>query len=292
MTLATGATGRVTRIIRFLSEGKVYMGEQPPAGSREAAVVSGDIYSPQGVERTGEVRLVEQLLAPVVPTQIFCIGLNYMKHYNESAKKRGIPLPEKPAIFVKAVSSLNNPEGPVWIPKLPRGGEMDYEVELAVVIGRACKDVPAADALNYVAGYTVSNDFTSRHWQKNSGAGQWNKGKSFDTFTPLGPALVTPDVLADPQALDVSCSVNGEVRQSSNTKDMIHSVATIIEWLSTDMTLTPGTVILTGTPEGVAAGMAKPDWLKPGDIVETTIEKIGSIRNYITTPLEIGAAKM
>eukprot|EP01059_Diplonema_ambulator_P008126 TRINITY_DN17658_c0_g1_i1.p1 TRINITY_DN17658_c0_g1~~TRINITY_DN17658_c0_g1_i1.p1 ORF type:complete len:303 (+),score=65.53 TRINITY_DN17658_c0_g1_i1:70-909(+) len=272
----------VTRIIRFLSEGKVYYGEQQRGMGNAAEILTGDIF--KGLERTGEVKPVEVLLSPIVPREIFCIGLNYMKHYEESAKGRGIPLPEKPSIFMKSLASLNRPEAPVYMPKLELGEHLDYEVELAFVIGKLCKDVKRDDALNYVLGYTVGNDVTSRHWQKNAGAGQWIKGKSFDTLCPLGPVLVTAQSITDPQTLNVKTRVNGELRQNSNTKDMIFSVAEIIEWLSTDMTLYPGTVVMTGTAEGVAAGKENPPWLVPGDVVECEIERIGTLRNFIASP--------
>ncbi|KAJ9446116.1 hypothetical protein DIPPA_27862 [Diplonema papillatum] len=282
----------ITRIIRFLSkDGKVYLGEQPPPGARAATVLEGNVF--ETLARTDKTAVIDRLLSPIVPTEIFCIGLNYLKHFEESAKLRGHTLPEKPAIFCKSRASLNHPESPVWIPRLPRGDELDYEVELAFVIGKTCRNVSKETALSYVHGYTVGNDVSSRHWQKNAGAGQWNKGKSFDTFTPLGPVLVTTDEIMDPQKLVLRSIVNGEVRQNSNTSDMIFSVAQIIEWLSTEQTLLPGTVVLTGTPEGVAAGMKQPKWLKSGDIVECDIESIGILRNFICdAPADLLTSKM
>ena len=272
----------ITRIIRFVSEGSVFLGEEPPAGRVDATVLEGCLFEGT-LQRTARTRRVDKLLAPLQPQQIFCIGLNYIDHFQESAAGRGISLPEKPSIFVKANSSLNHPDSQVWIPaNLPEKGEqVDYEVELAIVIGKHCRNATKANALDYVAGYTVANDVTNRHWQKNSGASQWVKGKSFDTFSPLGPVLVTSEEIPDPSNLKLSCSVNGEVRQNSNTSCMIHPVVNIIEWLSTEQTLLPGTVIMTGTPEGVAAGMEKPKWLVHGDIVEASIEKIGTLRSFI-----------
>eukprot|EP01064_Diplonema_japonicum_P006652 TRINITY_DN14498_c1_g2_i1.p1 TRINITY_DN14498_c1_g2~~TRINITY_DN14498_c1_g2_i1.p1 ORF type:complete len:281 (+),score=68.15 TRINITY_DN14498_c1_g2_i1:49-891(+) len=272
----------ISRVIRFMSKGKVYLGEEPKKGARAAEVLQGHIFGQ--LSKTGEVRHIDRVLSPLVPREIYCIGLNYMKHYMESAKGRGIELPEKPAVFMKSIGSLNDPESPVWMPQLEHGQSLDYEVELAFVIGKICKNVKKEDALKYVLGYMVSNDVTSRHWQKNAGAGQWVKGKSFDTFSPMGPSLVMASAIPDPQALKVTTRVNGETRQDSNTKDMIFTVAEIIEWLSTDMTLHPGTVVMTGTPEGVAAGMAVPRWLKPGDLVECEIEKLGTLRNFVMTP--------
>eukprot|EP01064_Diplonema_japonicum_P006653 TRINITY_DN14498_c1_g2_i2.p1 TRINITY_DN14498_c1_g2~~TRINITY_DN14498_c1_g2_i2.p1 ORF type:complete len:296 (+),score=78.67 TRINITY_DN14498_c1_g2_i2:44-889(+) len=272
----------ISRVIRFLSEGQVYLGEEPANKSdREAEVLEGDIH--QGLTRTGTTRPVERNLAPLIPREILCIGLNYMKHFEEATKGQ-IPLPDKPTVFMKSLSSLNDPESPVWMPQLEHGQSLDYEVELAFVIGKICKNVKKEDALKYVLGYMVSNDVTSRHWQKNAGAGQWVKGKSFDTFSPMGPSLVMASAIPDPQALKVTTRVNGETRQDSNTKDMIFTVAEIIEWLSTDMTLHPGTVVMTGTPEGVAMGMDPPKWLQVGDVVECEVESLGTLRNFVTTP--------
>ena len=274
------ARTQATRIIRFLSaEGKVLYGEEPRSGHRFADVLEGGIAD--GWTKTGKQAMIDTMLSPIIPTEIFCIGLNYMKHYQESALGRGIPLPEKPAIFAKALSSLNHHDRPVWIPALERGAELDYEVELTFIIGKPCRNVTPEEALDYVLGYTVGNDVSSRFWQKNAGAGQWIKGKSFDTFSPLGPVLVTSQEIKDPQKLQVSTRVNGELRQNSNTADMIFPIRDIISWMSQDTTLLPGTVVMTGTPEGVAAGMKKPKWLKFGDVVECEIEKIGTLRNFI-----------
>eukprot|EP01060_Flectonema_neradi_P010832 TRINITY_DN1791_c1_g1_i4.p1 TRINITY_DN1791_c1_g1~~TRINITY_DN1791_c1_g1_i4.p1 ORF type:complete len:305 (+),score=96.09 TRINITY_DN1791_c1_g1_i4:67-915(+) len=274
------AAPKATRIIRFLSaEGNVVFGEEPKKGCRFADVLEGSIAD--GWTKTGKQAMIDTMLSPIVPTEIFCIGLNYMKHYHESAAGRGIPLPDKPSIFAKALSSLNHHDRPVWIPALERGDELDYEVEFTFVIGKPCRNVSPDEALDYVLGYTVGNDVSSRHWQKNAGAGQWIKGKSFDTFSPIGPVLVTTDEIKDPQALQIITRVNGEVRQNSNTSDMIFPVREIISWMSKDMTLLPGTVVMTGTPEGVAAGMPEPKWLKSGDVVECEIEKIGTLRNFI-----------
>jgi len=218
------------------------------------------------------------------PADILCIGLNYMKHWEESAKIRQIPLPERPVLFMKSGSALNHPEGDIWFPQLPNGETLDWEVELAIVIKKPCRNVKKEEALDYVLGYTVANDVSCRHWQTKAGADQWIKGKSFDTFAPLGPVLVTSQAIPNPQKLRVQTRVNGVTQQDSNTADMIFTCAQIIEWLSTDMTLRPGTVIMTGTPQGVAGGRTPPNWLKVGDIVECEIEKIGVLRNKVVTP--------
>ena len=158
---------------------------------------------------------------------------------------------------------------------------MDYEGELAVVIGKPARDVSEKEALNYVLGYTVSNDISARRWQIQGGGGQWCRGKGFDTFCPLGPSLLTPDELGDPQKLHIQTRLNGEVMQDSNTSHMIHSVASLIAFLSQDTTLLPGTVILTGTPSGVGSARDPRIFLKDGDIIEVEIEKIGVLRNPV-----------
>ena len=158
---------------------------------------------------------------------------------------------------------------------------MDYECELAVVIGKPCKNVRRAQALDYVLGYTCSNDVSARDWQVKRGGGQWSRGKSFDTFSPLGPCLVTPDDIGNPNQLAISTMINGEVMQDWNTNDMIFDVPTLIEFLSGSTTLLPGTVILTGTPHGVGMARKPPRWLRPGDSVSIKIEKIGILTNSV-----------
>jgi 2-keto-4-pentenoate hydratase/2-oxohepta-3-ene-1,7-dioic acid hydratase in catechol pathway len=159
--------------------------------------------------------------------------------------------------------------------------QVDYEVELAVIIGKAAKDVPTARAFDYVLGYTIGNDVSARRWQKHGGGGQWVRGKSFDTFCPLGPELVTKDLVPDPQQLRLQCFLNGELMQDANTADMIFSVAELIEYLSSGMTLLPGTVIMSGTPSGVGFARQPPVYLKPGDNLELKIDNLGTLRNPV-----------
>ena len=210
------------------------------------------------------------------PGKFVAIGLNYSDH----AAETGAAIPEHPILFFKANSAVVGPNDDV---SMPRGSvSTDWEVELGVVIGKAAKYVSEADALEYVAGYCIINDVSERHFQTNL-TGQWTKGKSCDTFGPTGPWLVTRDDIPDPQNLDMTLDVNGNRRQTGNTKTMIFTVAEIIEHLSGLMTLHPGDVISTGTPPGVAMGMKpKPVYLKAGDVMDLHIEGLGQQRQTVT----------
>lgn len=209
--------------------------------------------------------------APIVrPSKIICIGLNYRDH----AAETGATLPTEPKIFSKATSALSGPFDPVRIP--PGSAHTDWEAELAVVIGTRAAYVSEADALSHVAGYAVMNDYSERHWQKDRG-GQWIKGKSFDSFAPLGPCLVTRDEVPNPQSLRIWLKKNGELRQESNTAEMVFSVATIVSYLSQCMSLLPGDIISTGTPAGVGLGRIPPEFLAPGDRIELGIDGIGEM---------------
>ncbi len=200
--------------------------------------------------------------------KVLCIGLNYSDHAAES----GMEPPDEPILFLKATSALSGPNDPIVI---PRGAEtVDWEVELGVVIGRAAKYVTEDEALSHVAGYCVFNDVSERSFQMERG-GQWTKGKSCDGFGPVGPWLVTPDEVGDPQNLTLELKVNGEVMQKGSTATMIFPVAQIISYLSQMMTLHPGDIIATGTPPGVGMGMHPKRYLKPGDVVEASIEGLG-----------------
>ncbi|RZT08842.1 2-keto-4-pentenoate hydratase/2-oxohepta-3-ene-1,7-dioic acid hydratase (catechol pathway) [Duganella sp. CF402] len=206
--------------------------------------------------------------------QFVAIGLNYRKHAEES----GLPLPAEPIVFTKAITSLSGANDDIV---LPRGSEQtDWEIELAVVIGTTARSVSEADALGYVAGYCAANDVSERHWQIHRN-GQWGKGKSFDSFGPVGPWLVTADEIPDPQTLDMELRVNGEIRQASNTSDMIFTVAQIVSYLSQFMTLLPGDVIVTGTPAGVGLGMTPQQFLKKGDVVSIAIAQLGTQTQHV-----------
>ncbi len=263
------------RIVRFVDErDQIRYGHSYESGA--AALLERDIFS--GLRLTGETCRVKKLLAPVAPPAIFGIGLNYRQH----AAETGMEEPRYPVLFMKNPASVAHPADPIVLhPSCMEPPEVDYEAELAVVIGRAAKDVAAADALDYVIGYTVANDVSARRWQGKRGAGQWVRGKSFDTFCPLGPELVTADELTDPQKLRVTCKLNGQVMQDANTSDMIFSVAELIAYLSTGATLLPGSVILTGTPSGVGFTRKPPVFLMPGDTVEVSVEGIGTLSNPV-----------
>jgi len=223
----------------------------------------------------------DERLAPIEPPDIFCIGLNYRRH----AAEMGSDLPEHPVVFMKPGSALNHPGAPIVIPAGEMDGpETDSEAELAVVMGmkngRPARDVSVDEALDYVLGYTCGNDVSARRWQKRGGGGQWCRGKGFDSFCPLGPVLVTADAL-DPGNLAITGRLNGEVMQSSHTRDLIFSVAEIVSFLSRDTTLRPGSVILTGTPEGVGVARDPQVFLRDGDVVEVEIEGVGVLANPV-----------
>jgi 2-keto-4-pentenoate hydratase/2-oxohepta-3-ene-1,7-dioic acid hydratase in catechol pathway len=263
------------KIIRFVSGGKVYQGQQ--VDEKRARPIEGDLF---GQYRVGNSELnVDKLLAPVVPADILCIGLNYREHAAES----GSAIPKNPVLFIKGSNTLQNPNDPILIPR--RSSMIDYECELAIVIGKSAKNVSRDRAMDYIFGYTCANDVSSRDWQreKDLGGGQWARGKSFDTFCPLGPAIVTKDEIPNPNALRIRTLLNGQVMQDHTTADMIFDVPALIESLSSTMTLKPGAIILTGTPQGVGFARTPPVWLKGGDVVRIEIEKIGVLENPVTS---------
>ena len=245
--------------------------------------INGDALHP---DRQAELAAIDPASLPVISGnprfgacvgnigKFMCIGLNYSDH----AAETGADIPEHPILFMKATSAVAGANDMVM---LPRGStHTDWEVELGVVIGRACKYVSEAEALDYVAGYCVANDVSERHFQTKL-TGQWTKGKSCDTFGPIGPYLVTKDEIADPQNLELHLDVNGQRMQTGNTSTMIFSVAEIISHLSQMMTLEPGDVISTGTPPGVGMGMNPPVYLKAGDVMDVHIEGLGSQRQQV-----------
>jgi 2-keto-4-pentenoate hydratase/2-oxohepta-3-ene-1,7-dioic acid hydratase in catechol pathway len=262
------------KIIRCLdSKGNSIYASQQPDGS--ALKIAGNIFD--SFNATTEKVEVKKLLAPVRPSSIVCIGLNYRKH----AEETGAKFPEVPIVFSRASTLCKTPVIRSRFQRTCGAKEVDYECELAVVIGRACKNVSRQNALDYVLGYTCSNDVSARDWQMKRSGGQWCRGKSFDTFSPLEPALVTREEISDPNNLKIRTVVSGQVMQDWNTNDMIFNVPALIEFLSGSTTLLPGTVILTGTPHGVGMAQKPPRWLKPGDSVTIEIEKIGALTNPV-----------
>ena len=215
------------------------------------------------------------LLAPILkPGKIIAIGLNYLDHCLEQGKTP----PERPTIFTKFSTAVNHPDGEIrWDPMLTQ--EVDYEAELAVIIGKRAYRVNEADAYDYVAGYTCLNDVTARDLQRSDK--QWVRGKSLDTFAPMGPVMITADELPDPHGLDIRCWVNGELRQDSNTDQLIHTVPGLIAFCSHAFTLEPGDIITTGTPGGVGVFRHPPIFLKPGDEIVVEIESIGRLRSLV-----------
>jgi 2,4-diketo-3-deoxy-L-fuconate hydrolase len=227
---------------------------------------------------SGDLRRVDssvRLGAPICrPSKIVCIGLNYRDH----AAETGQEVPREPVIFFKATSSLSGPNDEVVIPL--GSTKLDWEVELAFVIGREARYVAKRDALDHIAGYVLHNDYSERAFQLERG-GQWVKGKSADTFAPLGPFLVTRDEIPDPGHLDLWLTVNGATRQKSNTEQMVFGVSDLVSYVSQFMTLLPGDVISTGTPPGVGLGMNPPAYLKPGDVVALGIQGLGESRQEV-----------
>ena len=273
------------KLIRFGAEGQEIPGVELMDGSRINVSAFGEDYNEHFFGNSGITRLSEWVrenesecpriskeirLGPPIcrPSKIVCVGLNYAQHAEES----GMAIPNEPVLFFKATSSICGPYDDVIIPK--NSEKTDWEVELAIVIGAKASYVPEAEAMNHIAGYLVHNDISERAFQLEQG-GQWVKGKSADTFAPLGPYLVTPDEVLNPHDLDLWLKVNGETVQSSNTFDLVFGVPTLISYISQYMTLLPGDIISTGTPFGVGLGFNPPRYLKPGDTMELGIDGLG-----------------
>ena len=215
-----------------------------------------------------------RLGSPVAqPSKIICVGKNYAEH----AREGGFDQPESPILFSKTPNSLNGPHDAIRMPRSSR--QVDWEVELAVIVGKKAKRIAAEEAFDYIAGFSVMNDVSGRDAQ--FGDGQWFRGKSFDTFAPLGPALVTLDEAGDVGNLDLAATVNGDVMQEGNTRDLIFSIPFLMAYISQDITLLPGDILSTGTPSGVGIFRDPPIVLKPGDVVECRVDGIGSIANVV-----------
>jgi 2-keto-4-pentenoate hydratase/2-oxohepta-3-ene-1,7-dioic acid hydratase in catechol pathway len=276
------------KLIRFGNPGAEKPGLQLADGKRIDASAFGSDYDEQffggdGLERLAAWAAANAGSAPEVPagtrlgpciarpSKIVCVGLNYADH----AKESGMDIPKEPVLFFKATSSLCGPNDPVVIPR--NSQKTDWEVELAIIIGKKASYVSEADALQHVAGYALHNDYSEREFQLERG-GQWVKGKSCDTFAPLGPFLATPDEIGDPQALPMWLKVNGVTRQNSTTAQMVFGVSQLVSYISQFMSLLPGDVISTGTPPGVGLGFKPPVFLKAGDVVELGVEGLGESR--------------
>jgi len=261
------------RIIRFISGKKIFLGEQ--IDGRSARRIEGNLF--ESFKVADEVLPIDRLLAPLVPTDILCIGLNYRDHAAESSSR----VPANPMLFIKGGNTLNDPGAVIPMPRL--SSEIDFEGELAVIIGKSAKDVSRADALKHVFGYTIANDVTARDWQRNKdlGGGQFARGKSFDGFCPLGPVIMTADEIPYPNTLKIKTTLNGQVMQNDSTTNMIFDVPALIESLSSTMTLREGAIVLTGTPSGVGFARTPPVWMKAGDRISVEIEKIGILENVV-----------
>jgi 2-keto-4-pentenoate hydratase/2-oxohepta-3-ene-1,7-dioic acid hydratase in catechol pathway len=280
------------KLIRFGEPGREKPGVQLPDGTRldasaatrdfDEAFFAGDglrtlnDWLAGGAERAPRIPAGVRLGPPIArPSKIVCIGLNFRDHAAES----GMDLPAEPVLFFKSTSSLAGPNDAVIIPK--GASKLDWEVELALVIGRRAAHVDPTDAISHVAGFVLHNDYSERAFQLERG-GQWVKGKSADTFAPMGPWLATLDEIPDPQQLAMWLTVNGETRQKSTTANMVVNVFSLVSYISQFMTLLPGDVITTGTPAGVGLGMKpEPRYLRPGDVVELGIDGLGSARQTV-----------
>ena len=247
---------------RFDEEGRTFLIVQKPDG---------------GFESTNQSITPFQLLTPIDFRCIYAVGHNYRAH----AEETGAELPKHPMIFMKAPTTVQNPGDPIVIPRFLRSDKVDYEGELGVVIGRPCKNVSPEEAMSYVLGFVAANDVSARDWQKEKGGGQFCRGKSFDTFCPSGPCLVTADEIPDPSKLTIRTFVNEDKMQESSTDDLIFDIPHIISFLSGSTTLLPGTLILTGTPSGVGDARDPRRYLVPGDEVTVEIEGIGMLTNPV-----------
>ena len=262
-------------IVRFVSgKQKVLHGVYNPKQPDSAKIIEGDIFGDCKI--TSKEAEIKKLLPPIIPVNILALGINYKKHGDETA----MSYPDQPILFLKATTSIVGHKEPIV---LPAAGPdcVDYEAELAIVMGKKAKNIMPDKAMDYVMGYTCANDVSARDWQFDKQKGQWARGKSFDTFCPLGPWIVTKEEIDDPNNIGIRCIINGQTVQESRTSEMIFNVQDIVSNLSRSMTLLPGTVILTGTPDGVGFTRQPPLFLKAGDLVSVEIEKIGTLINEI-----------
>ena len=262
------------RIFRYLDQsGKMGFGRFDKEGNTFLILQKGD----GDFEATDQRITPFQFLTPIDFRCIYAIGLNYRAH----AEETGLEIPKYPMVFMKAPTAAQNPGDPIVLPRYLRSDKVDFEAELGVVIGRPCKNVKPEDALSYVLGYVCANDVSARDWQKEKGGGQFCRGKTFDTFCPVGPCLATADEIPDPSKLTIRSFVNDDKMQESGTDDMIFDVPTLISFLSGSTTLLPGTLILTGTPSGVGEARDPKRYLVAGDEVTVDIEGVGLLTNPV-----------
>ena len=262
------------RIFRYLDQsGKMGFGRFDKEGNTFLILQKGD----GDFEATDQRITPFQFLTPIDFRSIYAIGLNYRAH----AEETGLEIPKYPMVFMKAPTATQNPGDPIVLPRYMRSDKVDFEAELGVVIGRPCKNVKPEEALSYVLGYVCANDVSARDWQKEKGGGQFCRGKTFDTFCPVGPCLATADEIADPSKLTIRSFVNEDKMQESGTDDMIFDVPTLISFLSGSTTLLPGTLILTGTPSGVGEARDPKRYLVPGDEVTVEIDGVGILTNPV-----------
>ena len=263
------------RIARIADEsGTVHHGS-PTEETGLYALLEGSWES--GFRFTGRKVRAERLLAPLDPPAVYAIGLNYRDH----AAETGAPIPEYPVVFMKNLRAVIGPGTPIRLPRHLRSDQVDYEAELAIVLSRDARNLTRADALRHVAGFSCANDVSARDWQLQRSGRQWCRAKSFDTFCPLGPWVVTPDELPDPLHVPIASRLNGKIMQESNTAQMIFDVPALLEFLSADTTLPAGAVILTGTPHGVGMARQPAVWLQPGDTIAIEIGGLGTLENPV-----------
>lgn len=263
------------KIVRFIPKGSGATQYGLLHNQNTALLIEGDIFG--AWKPTAQEVVIGKLLAPVVPPLILAIGLNFADH----AKEFNAPIPQYPVLFMKFPSALQNPSDPIEIPTHLASHKVDYEAELVVILKKECKNATPTNALEHVLGYTCGNDVSARDWQKEFGGGQFCRGKSFATFAPIGPCLVTPEEIPDPQCLKLTATVNNELRQSSRTANHIFSVRDLIVFLSGSTTLPAGTAIFTGTPSGAGFARQPPLFLQAGDEVTIEIEGIGKLTNPV-----------
>ncbi|XP_068746129.1 oxaloacetate tautomerase fahd2, mitochondrial-like [Montipora capricornis] len=284
------------RLIQFVEGGKQRVGVETSDGGDVVDVCAGDnsiptdmrsfleggeemINKAQGVVNNGQHVLKRadiRLKAPIYnPNKIICIGMNYVDHCTE----QNYPLPKEPILFSKFNNAIADPGAPIIYPDETE--QLDFEVELAFIIGKTGKKIKESEAMEYVAGYTVVHDVSARDWQLKKNGGQWLIGKTFDSFCPIGPAIVTKDSLSDPHKLGIRCRVNGETMQNSSTENLVFKTEALVSFISRFVTLTPGDVVITGTPPGVGCFRKPPFYLKRGDVVECEIDEIGCISNTV-----------